>query len=185
MVAGESAGGNLTLGLLVRLRDAGEALPDAAAMFSPSTDLTGGSASLLLNSSRDAMFHGPALEGLLHAYLAGADPADPRASPLLAPLHGLPPLLVHVGADEVLRDDALRLAAKAREAGTTVQLEVFPTVPHAWQLIHRLPESRRSLDAAAAHLHGAVAAPTEAPAPLDVLIVGAGLSGVGAAVHLR
>ena len=185
VVAGESAGGNLTLGLLVRLRDAGEALPDAAAMFSPSTDLTGGSASLLLNSSRDAMFHGPALEGLLHAYLAGADPADPRASPLLAPLHGLPPLLVHVGADEVLRDDALRLAAKAREAGTTVQLEVFPTVPHAWQLIHRLPESRRSLDAAAAHLHGAVAAPAEAPAPLDVLIVGAGLSGVGAAVHLQ
>ena len=182
-VAGDSAGGNLALGLMLRLRDAGEPLPDAAALFSPALDLTGGSASILLNRERDAMFDGPQLEHLARAYLGDADPAQPLASPLLAPLHGLPPLLLHVGADEALRDDSLRLATKAREAGVTVDLQVFDRVPHVWQLLHHLPEARRSVAAAARLLRTAV--PRPGPEWLDVLIVGAGLSGVGAAVHLQ
>ena len=152
VVGGDSAGGNLALGLMLALRDAGEALPEAAVLFSPGTDFTGASASLVSNSERDPMFGGTQLDHLRDAYLQGADPAQPLASPLLGDLRGLPPLLVHVGADEVLLDDSLRLAEKARAAGVRVELEVFPTVPHVWQLIRAVPEARRSVRAAAAFL---------------------------------
>jgi cyclohexanone monooxygenase len=182
VVAGDSAGGNLALGLLVALREAGEAQPAAAALFSPAVDLTGESPSRLWNSDRDAMFDGSQLQHLGDAYLAGADAAQPMASPLRGALDGLPPLLVHVGADEVLRDDALRLVAKAREAGVTVEFELFHGVPHVWQMLRHLPEARRSVRAAAHFLREAVARP--GPEEVDVLIVGAGLSGVGSAVHL-
>jgi hypothetical protein len=168
---------------MLALRQAGEALPDAAALFSPATDLTGSSASLVLNAERDAMFPAGELAHLVQAYLQGADPAQPLASPLLGALEGLPPILLHVGADEALRDDALRLAAKAQAAGVTVQLEVFSDVPHVWQLLHLLPEARRSVRQAAGFLREA--RPRTGDEQLDVLIVGAGLSGVGAAVHLR
>ncbi|MDE2564766.1 MAG: alpha/beta hydrolase, partial [Burkholderiales bacterium] len=113
-VAGDSAGGNLALGLMLALREAGQALPVAAALFSPAVDLTGGSASLVDNADRDPMFRGEFLDHLADAYMAGADRAQPLASPLLGALHGLPPLLLQVGEDEVLRDDSLRLAQKAR-----------------------------------------------------------------------
>ena len=185
VVAGDSAGGNLALALLLALRDAGQVLPAAAALFAPATDLTGASPSLIAHRERDAMFDGPALQQLADAYLAGADPAAPLASPLLAELHGLPPLLVHVGNDEVLRDDALRLAVKARAAGVTVCLQVWPVVPHVWQLLGWLPEARQSLRLAASHLRVAVSARAERPQHVDVLIVGAGLSGIGTAVHLQ
>ena len=183
VVAGDSAGGNLALGLMLALRDAGEALPDAAVLFSPALDLTGGSASLTLNADRDAMFHGPSLANLSGPYLRGADPAQPLASPLLARLDGLPPLLVHVGESEALRDDSLRLAQRAREAGVTVDLQVFPVVPHVWQMLGWLPEARRSLAAAGTFLRSAQS--RTGPETLDVVIVGAGLSGIGAAVHLQ
>ncbi len=183
VVAGDSAGGNLALGLLQTLRDAGEALPDAAALFSPALDMTGASPSATLNAGRDAMFDPAQLLHLSAAYLADADPAQPLASPLLGSMAGLPPLLLHVGESEVLRDDSVRLAQKAREAGVQVDLQVFPVVPHVWQLIHQLPEARRSVRAAAAFLRSAK--PISQPEALDVLIVGAGLSGIGAAVHLQ
>ena len=183
VVAGDSAGGNLALGLMLALREAGEALPDAGVLFSPVLDFTDGSASIHDNAERDPMFPGPQLQNLLPPYLAGADPAQMLASPLLAPLHGLPPLLVHVGADEVLRDDSVRFAAKAREAGVTVQLRVWPVVPHVWQLIPWVPEARQSVRAAASFLQSALRETTVETH--DVLIVGAGLSGIGAAVHLQ
>ncbi len=183
VVAGDSAGGNLALSLMLSLKDAGEAMPDAAALFSPATDLVGDSPSIRLNTPHDAMFHGPELEHLANAYLQGADAAQPLASPLRGDLAGLPPLLLHVGQDEVLRDDSLRLATKAREAGVTVELQVFPVVPHVWQLLAHVPEAKQSLVAAARFLREAV--PRTGPEELDVLIVGAGLSGIGAAVHLQ
>ncbi len=183
VVAGDSAGGNLTLGLLLTLRDAGETLPAAAALFSAALDLTGASPSMTLNAARDAMLNPTQLPLMAAAYLAGADPLQPLASPLFGDLAGLPPLLLHVGESEVLRDDTVRLAQKARAAGVRVELEVFPGVPHVWQLFRLLPESRRSVGAAAAFLKSAERA--SQPEELDVLIVGAGLSGIGAAVHLQ
>ncbi|SMP74685.1 Predicted flavoprotein CzcO associated with the cation diffusion facilitator CzcD [Noviherbaspirillum suwonense] len=182
-VAGDSAGGNLALALMLSLRDAGQPLPDAAALFSPSTDLTGASPSLLANAARDAMFDGAALGRLADAYLAGGDPAQALASPLLADLAGLPPLLVHVGENEVLRDDGLRLADKARAAGVQIELAVFDVVPHVWQLFWRLPEAKRSVREAARFLCSA-GGPDNVPVE-DVIIVGAGLSGIGAACHLQ
>ena len=192
-VAGDSAGGNLTLALMLDLRAAGEPLPDAAAMFSPALDLTGGSPSAVSNAQRDAMFDPTQLQHLLAPYMAGADPADPRASPLLADLHGLPPTLVHVGEDEVLRDDGLRFVAKARAAGVLVQSRVFDGVSHVWQLLHRLPEARQSVRATAAFLQGrgGVSQVADASGILravehhDVLVIGAGLSGIGAGVFLK
>jgi len=183
VVAGDSAGGNLALALMLALRDAGDPLPDAAALFSPATDLTGESPSLRGNAERDAMFSGEPLGELALAYLNGADPAQPLASPLYGDLRGLPPLLLHVGEDEVLRDDAVRLASKAREAGVRVDLAVWPVVSHVWQMVWRLPEARRSVDAAARFLREAQ--PLGELEDFDTLIIGAGLSGIGAAVHLQ
>lgn len=148
-VAGDSAGGNLALALMLRLREAGLPLPRAAALFSPVTDLVGTGLSHRANARRDAMFDPEGLRRLRPAYLGAADPADPLASPLLADLAGLPPLLLHVGERELLRDDSIRLAEKARAAGVPVELTVFPVVPHAWQFAgYRVPEARRSLSEA-------------------------------------
>lgn len=208
-LGGDSAGGNQALGLMLRLRDEGARLPLAAVLFSPATDLTASSPSVRENARRDAVLQGD-VRALVAAYRGGADPADPRLSPLLGDLAGLPPLLVHVGADEVLRDDALRLADKARASGVKVALKVWPVVHHGWQLVWRLPESRESLALAGGFLQDALAAagPSPAPAPpdampearaprpfpdpaarhaghVDVILIGAGLSGVGTAVHLQ
>ena len=101
------------------------------------------------------MFHGSGLARAREFYLAdgGGDPRDPFASPLYADLRGLPPLLIHVGADETLRDDSTALADRARAAGVPVELKLWPAVPHVWQLFHPfVPEGRRSLDEAAAFL---------------------------------
>jgi acetyl esterase/lipase len=80
-------------------------------------------------------------------YLAGTDPRNPYASPLYGDPRGLPPILIQVGSDEILRDDAVRMAAKLRAAGCSVELEVWPRMPHAWHLFARiLPEGKRALE---------------------------------------
>ncbi|GAB6845296.1 acetyl esterase/lipase [Methylorubrum rhodinum] len=158
-IAGDSAGGNLALAAMVEARRLGLPLPAAAALFSPATDLVGRSPSFRTNAKRDAMFRPEALTRLVPAYLDGADPADPRASPIEADFSGFPPLLIHVGAREILRDDSLRLADKARAAGVPVSLTVFPVVPHAWQLAESfLPEAQASLSEAAVFLRRALEA---------------------------
>ena len=184
-VAGDSAGGQLALALMLHERDAGRAMPQAAALLSPATDLSGGSASITENATRDAMFHGPGLAHLAQAYLQGADPTQASASPLLADLSGLPPLIIHAGTDEALRDDATRLAAKAREAGVRVQLQLWPGVMHVWQLVRFMPEARRSIALMSDFLCAAEPITAEAPEAVDVLIIGAGLSGIGAAAALQ
>jgi acetyl esterase/lipase len=146
VVAGESAGGGLTLSLMLALRTAGDPLPAATAVFSPWTDLAATGDSIRTNSDRCAMFNGLDVAASAHYYLGEADPRNPLASPLYADLAGLPPLLIHVGDDEVLRDDSTRLAERARAAGVSVDLKIWPVVPHAWQLVpHLIPEARQSL----------------------------------------
>ncbi|GJE78025.1 alpha/beta hydrolase [Methylorubrum suomiense] len=164
-IAGDSAGGNLALATMIEAQRLGLPRPAGAALFSPATDLIGRSPSLRTNARRDAMLRPEALARLVPTYLAGADPADPRASPIEADLSGLPPLLIHVGTREILRDDSLRLAEKARAAGVPVSLTVFPVVPHAWQLAESiLPEAHRSLGEAATFLRATLGAAPEAEA---------------------
>jgi acetyl esterase/lipase len=151
-IAGDSAGGGLALATLLSLRDAGQPLPAAALLFSPWTDLAGTGPSLVTNDKRDAMFDGDKIALAAAPYLADTDPRHPLASPLYAALHGLPPLLIHVGSDEVLLDDSTRLAERARAAGGSVTLRRWPVVPHVWQLFAFLPETRQSMDEGARFL---------------------------------
>ncbi|GJD95516.1 alpha/beta hydrolase [Methylobacterium iners] len=152
-IGGDSAGGNLALALMIRARDEGLPMPSAAVLFSPITDLLGTGPSHAANSQRDAMFDADVFRRLAAAYLAGSAATHPHASPLYDTLCGLPPLLVHVGETEVLRDDAVGLAAKVRASGGRADLKVWNVVPHGWQFADpMLPEARRSLDEAARFL---------------------------------
>ena len=154
-ISGDSAGGGLALALLLTLRDKAQLLPAAAALLSPWTDLAATGASVKTNHSREALLWGPGLMKGAEIYLNGADPKSPLASPLYANLAGLPPLIIHVGDREILRDDSLRLAELARAAGVRVELRVWPVVPHVWQLAQFVPEARESIRLMAEFLHAA------------------------------
>jgi acetyl esterase/lipase len=150
VVAGESAGGNLAIALMLSLRDAARPLPKAAALFSPWTDLACTGPSILSNAKTCAMFHPEDLLYCAGQYLAGTPADDPLASPHYANLSKLPPLLIHVAADETMRDDSVRLAEHARHDGVKVELKLWPVVPHGWQLwAPHMPEARQSLSEAA------------------------------------
>ena len=141
-LAGDSAGGGLALALLISLRDSDTPLPSAAALFSPWTDLAATGPSLTENHHRCAIFYGDIIGPTARYYLGSADARNPLASPLYADHRALPPLLIHAGADEVLRDDSIRFAERARAAGVRVDLEIWPGVPHVWQLLPGLlPEA--------------------------------------------
>jgi len=168
VVAGDSAGGGLCLSLMLVLRAAGAALPAAAALFSPWTDLAATGESVRTNARRCAMFYGPAVAPTARLYVGDADPRNPLASPLYADLAGLPPLLIHVGANETLRDDSTRLAEKARSAGVPVELKLWDVVPHVWQLApHKIPEGQQSLRESAEFLRRHTAAERLAGGGLD------------------
>ncbi|PZR00003.1 MAG: alpha/beta hydrolase [Cereibacter sphaeroides] len=152
-VAGDSAGGGLSLALMLRLREAGQPLPGAAWLISPWTDLTMSGASITEEDAVDPLIHGPYLRGLAEAYLAGHDPEDPLVSPLFARLQGLPPVLIQIGSDETLLDDSLRLARALGPAHVPVTLQVYPRMIHAFPIwAARLAEGRRALADAAGFL---------------------------------
>jgi epsilon-lactone hydrolase len=140
-VAGDSAGGGLAVALLVATRDAGEALPAAATLMSPTVDLTGSGASMTERVDQDPISTPAMLRQFASDYLAGADPKTPLASPLFASLSGLPPLLVQVGTADLLLSDSERLARAATEAGVDVTLEVGEGLPHVYQLLLGTPEA--------------------------------------------
>jgi len=151
VVAGDSAGGGLSMALLLSLRDAGVPMPAAAVLFSLFVDLLASGASVRINGKRCAMFAGDLFGRAAEYYVGAGDRRAPLASPVYADLRGLPPLLVHVGADETLLDDSCRLVENAKRAGVAAELKIWPVVPHVWQLFHRwIPEGRQSLREAAA-----------------------------------
>src|SRR5579863_4809212 len=146
-VMGDSAGGGLALGTLYRLRDEGLALPGAAVAISPWTDLALTGESLTSNAEADPMMDATALPSIADRYLSGADARNPYASPLYGDASGLPPTLIQVGSDEILRDDGLRMAARLKAAGCKVEIEIWPRMPHAWHLYARiLPEGRKAIE---------------------------------------
>jgi acetyl esterase/lipase len=145
-VVGDSAGGGLALGTLYRLRDEGLPLPAAAVAISPWTDLALTGPSLQSNAAADPMMDVTRLPAFADFYLAGADARHPYASPLHGEASGLPPTLIQVGSDEILRDDAVRMAERMRAAGCTVELEVWPRMPHVWHVFAPLmPEATRAI----------------------------------------
>jgi monoterpene epsilon-lactone hydrolase len=146
VVGGDSAGGNLTIALINRLRAAGEALPACAWLISPWTDLTMSGATLGTKDTVDPLIHKAYLEELADAYAASADRKDPLISPLFADLHGFPPTLIQVGSAETLLADATRFAAAAGAADVDVTLEIWPHMIHAWPLWNaKLEDGRRAL----------------------------------------
>jgi acetyl esterase/lipase len=152
VVSGDSAGGGLAMAMMLSLRDAGDALPAAAVLFSPWTDLAATGETLRTNDHRCALFRGAKIgPGALY-YLGTADPRNPLASPLYADLKDLPPMLIHVGENEVLLDDSRRFADRARAAGVKVEIKIWPVVPHDWQLVPAMPEAKRSMHEAAEFL---------------------------------
>ena len=146
-VVGDSAGGGLAFALMLRLRAEGTALPAAVAALSPWTDLALGGSSLRQNASADPMVHPAGVRRIAALYLAGADPRHPYASPLHGDLRGLPPTLIQVGSDEVLRDDSVRMAERMRAAGGDVELEIWPRMPHVWHcFVPLIPEAGRGIE---------------------------------------
>lgn len=154
VVGGDSAGGGLTLALITRLRDAGEALPACAWVISPWTDLTLSGETLITKDAIDPLIHKDYLDELADAYVpATIGRADPRVSPLYAHLKRLPPLLIQVGSAETLLADATRLATAAGVADVAVTLEIWPQMIHAWQLWNaRLKPGREALASAGAFM---------------------------------
>jgi len=131
-IAGDSAGGGLTVATLLALRDAGLPLPVAGVCISPWVDLTCGGASYVTKAAADPIVKRAGVDEMAHAYLGAADRRTPLASPLFADLHGLPPLLIQVGSEEVLLDDSVQLAERARAAGVDTTLEVWDQMIHVW-----------------------------------------------------
>jgi len=146
VVVGDSAGGGLAIALLIALRDAGEVLPAGAAVLSPWTDLAATARSLATHRDRDPWLVAETVPKEAAVYLDGADPRHPLASPLYGNLRGLPPLLIHVGEDEILLDDATRLAEKAEREGVAVTLKIWPGMWHVFHLFAgRIQEARSAV----------------------------------------
>jgi monoterpene epsilon-lactone hydrolase len=145
-VAGDSAGGGLTVALLVATRDAGQALPATAALMSPTVDLTSSGASMTERADQDPISTPAMLRQFASDYLAGADPKTPLASPLFASLSGLPPLLIQVGTADLLLSDSERLARAAAQAGVEVILEIGEGLPHVYPIMLGTPEAAQATE---------------------------------------
>ena len=150
VIAGDSAGGGLAVSCLLAARDAGLPMPAAAACLSPWTDMTASGGSYQSKASVDVLVSQGDLTRYGAAYLGAASPTAPLASPALADLEGLPPLLIQVGSEEVLLDDARLLAAKAEAAGVAVSLDEWPGMIHVWQWYWPVLEEGRQANAALA-----------------------------------
>lgn len=131
-IAGDSAGGGLTIATLVNLRDRKLGLPACAVAISPWIDLEGKGDSITTRAAQDPMVQKAGLLWMAGLYLAGKDPRTPLAAPLHADLAGLPPVLVQVGTAETLLDDATRLAERLYRAGGDVRLSVWPDMLHVF-----------------------------------------------------
>jgi acetyl esterase/lipase len=133
--------------MLLNLRDRGESMPAGAICLSPATDLTRSEESWKANAKKELVLSPYMAAQIRPMYLVNVDPHNPLASPLFGDLHGLPPLLIQVGSDEVLLSDSTSFAKRAKEAGVDVTLEVWPGMQHVWQFAASfLPEGRQAIE---------------------------------------
>lgn len=154
-VAGDSAGGGLAAATLIALRDRQLPQPRCAVCLSPWSDLNCSNASYQTRAAADPMITSADITMMAAAYLNGADPKAALASPNRADLSGLPPLLIQVGRDEVLLDDAVVLHEAARSAGVASTLEIWDDMIHVWHAFHPLlPEGRQGIARVGEYLRG-------------------------------
>ena len=145
VIGGDSAGGGLTLALLLSIKARGLPMPAGAILLSPWTDLAVTGASLDTSEKSDAMFRKVHIVEGRKRYLGGADPTAPLASPLYADLAGLPPVLIFASENEVLRDDSTRLKEKLDKAGVESRLVMEKGLIHVWPIFTgRFPEAMKS-----------------------------------------
>jgi monoterpene epsilon-lactone hydrolase len=191
-VVGDSAGGNLTLATLLRLRlrdardagapDSGPRMPACAVAISPGADAVGDSPSRQANAASDAMLTPGMIETATALYLDGHNPRDPYVSPVYGDFSGLPPLMVTASESEALRDDAYRVAHRARQAGVSVTLRTRWNMPHIWPVLYSvLPEARPDVAEIAGFMHRHLSVPVEGtrPAPRTKLHVAHGSQQAG------
>lgn len=150
--AGDGSGGGLAISTLLALRNAGLPLPAAAVCFSPWADMTLSGWSMLKNKSSDDALSWELLSICARHYLKGASPAEAFASPIYGDFRGLPPMMIHAGSAEVLKDDASRLGERAAAANVNVNVEVYEGMPHLFQGLPELPEAKVSITRAAAFI---------------------------------
>jgi acetyl esterase/lipase len=157
-VAGDSAGGGLSVALLLAIKAAGLPQPACCVAISPWVDLAGSGGSMTTKAAVDPMVQ---KEGLLEwgaLYLGGADPTTALASPIHGDLEGLAPLFIQVGSEETLLDDSIRLAAVAGHARVPVRLDVAPEMIHVWHFFHlMLAPARDAIADAGAFVAGHLA----------------------------
>ena len=154
-IAGDSAGGGLTVATLLAIRDAGLPQPACGFCISPWIDLEATGGSMTSKAAEDPMVQKAPLSLMTAAYVGAGDPRHPLAAPLHADLKGLAPLLIHVGSAETLLDDSIRLAGLAGAAEVPVRLEVWPEMIHVWHFFHpMLADGRRAVADAGACIKG-------------------------------
>lgn len=155
VLMGDSSGGGLAVSTLVSLKAAGDRLPCAAVLLSPWVDLTCGSESITVRAELDPWMTERECRACAEMYAPGADLNNPLISPLNADLRGLPPLLIHVGTDEILLDDSQRLADRAKEAGVEVCLHVREGMWHVWHYFApHLPEAVEAIGQVGDYVRG-------------------------------
>jgi len=151
-IGGDSAGGGLTLATMLALRDRQRPLPKAGITLSVWTDLTLSGESIRSEAELDPIMCPRALPEFVKLYIGDGDPRHPYISPVFADYRGIPPLLIQVGEHEVIRDDSVRVAAKAQADGVRVSLEVWPGLFHVFQSHEPLLEEGREGREAIEHI---------------------------------
>jgi epsilon-lactone hydrolase len=145
VIGGDSAGGGLTLATLLSLKDAGDTLPASAVLLSPWTDLEGTGESMETRKEVDPWLSPDATRVTPAMYIRDLDIRHPLVSPIYANLDRLPPLLVHVGNDEILLEDSVRLVERARAAGVEVSFKVWDDMWHVFQSF-QIPEAAQAIE---------------------------------------
>jgi len=146
VLAGDGAGGGLAFATLMAIRNAQLAMPAACIALSPWADMTMSGWSMIQNAKSDAVLSWELLFLSARHYLKGANPADPYASPVFGNLRDFPPIMVHAGSQEVLRDDASRLGELAAAANVPVSVEIYDGMPHLFQGSPSASEAKVSLN---------------------------------------
>ena len=154
VLVGESAGAGLCLSLLGRIKKAKKKMPQGAVLMSPLLDLTFSGASIISHADRDPFLHPNMLNAVAKFYCGSQTASNTEISPLFGDLAGYPPLLVQVGSEEILFDDAARLVQLSKKQGVSAELEVWPGMFHSFQtMVSILPEAKQALNSAVKKIH--------------------------------